>query len=122
MLKKFPELLGEIEHGGIREAALSRKAKWQSVLQETLRDVDAIAVPVLRKIPPKIPKLEESAVFEARVLAIQNTAAVNFAGNPALALPVHIANPDFPLTSVQLIGEHRSEAELLNIGRLIESR
>lgn len=113
-------LLGEFEHEGIFKKALSGKAAWQRVLEETLKDVDAIALPVLRTVPPKIPKLEEVAIFEARVLAIQNTVAVNFAGNPALAVPVKFAGADFPVTSVQFIGKHFGEAELLNIGRLAE--
>ena len=87
-------LLGEFEHEGIFKKALSGKAAWQRVLEETLKDVDAIA--------------------------IQNTVAVNFAGNPALAVPVKFAGADFPVTSVQFIGKHFGEAELLNIGRLAE--
>jgi Asp-tRNA(Asn)/Glu-tRNA(Gln) amidotransferase A subunit family amidase len=47
--------------------------------------------------------------------------AVNFAGNPALAIPVPVNDKSVPLTSLQLIGPRRSEAELLNAGRLIES-
>ncbi len=63
-----------------------------------------------------------SAAFEARVLALQNTAAVNLAGNPALALPVPVRDRNVPLTSVQLIGRPRGEAALLNAGRLLEAK
>jgi amidase len=52
---------------------------------------------------------------------MQNTAAVNFAGVPALAIPVPIANKSVPFTSLQLVGPPRSEAALLNAGRLIEA-
>jgi amidase len=55
------------------------------------------------------------------VLGLQNTAAVNFAGLPALALPVPIRDRAIPVTSLQLIGPRRSEAALLNAGRLIEN-
>jgi len=46
---------------------------------------------------------------------------VNFAGNPALALPIPVKDKRVPLTSLQLIGRPFDEAGLLNVGRLIES-
>jgi Asp-tRNA(Asn)/Glu-tRNA(Gln) amidotransferase A subunit family amidase len=51
---------------------------------------------------------------------MQNTMAVNFAGNPALALPVPIRNGGFPVASLQLVGPRLGEAALLNAGRLVE--
>jgi Asp-tRNA(Asn)/Glu-tRNA(Gln) amidotransferase A subunit family amidase len=64
------------------------------------------------------------AVFEWRVFDMQNTVAVNFAGNPALALPIQMPakGKAIPITSLQLIGPRFSEAELLNAGRLIETK
>jgi amidase len=59
-------------------------------------------------------------IFEALVLALENTAAVNFAGNPALAMPVPVDDKDIPATSLQLIGPRLSEARLLRAGRLVE--
>ena len=56
------------------------------------------------------------------MLNLQNTVAVNFAGNPALAIPVPLKLESVPVTSLQLIGPPKSEAELLNAGRLIEER
>jgi amidase len=52
---------------------------------------------------------------------MQNTAAVNFAGNPAVAIPVPIKDRRVPMTSLQLIGKKRSEAQLLNAGRLVQN-
>jgi amidase len=46
---------------------------------------------------------------------------VNFAGNPALAVPVPLRQESFPVTSLQLVGPKLSEAELLNAGRLVEA-
>jgi amidase len=60
--------------------------------------------------------------MEARVLIMQNTAAVNLAGNPALAIPVPIPGEIVPLTSLQLVGPRLSEAALLNVGRQIEEQ
>jgi Asp-tRNA(Asn)/Glu-tRNA(Gln) amidotransferase A subunit family amidase len=59
--------------------------------------------------------------MEARMLDLQNTVAVNFAGNPALAVPIPLRNADVPVTSLQLIGPWLSEAQLLNAGRLVEA-
>lgn len=55
------------------------------------------------------------------MLALQNTVAVNLAGNPALAMPVPVADKSIPVTSLQLVGPGLSEAALLNVGRLIEA-
>jgi Asp-tRNA(Asn)/Glu-tRNA(Gln) amidotransferase A subunit family amidase len=55
------------------------------------------------------------------VLNLQNTVAVNFAGNPALAIPIPLNDKTVPVTSLQLVGPWLSEAELLNAGRLIEA-
>ena len=59
--------------------------------------------------------------MEARVLNLQNTVPVNFAGNPALAIPIPVNDKTIPVTSLQLVGPRLSEAGLLNAGRLIES-
>ena len=61
-------------------------------------------------------------LFEADMLKLQNTVAVNYAGNPALALPIPLRRSRIPITSLQLIGPPFSEAELLATGRLIEAR
>ncbi len=55
------------------------------------------------------------------MLDLQNTEAVNFAGNPALAIPVPLEGKDLRVTSLQLVGPPFSEAELVNAGRILES-
>jgi amidase len=72
-------------------------------------------------VPPTIPSIGRIAILEARVLNLQNTVAVNFAGNPALAIPIPLKHESVPVTSLQLVGPRLSEAELLNAGRLLES-
>jgi amidase len=89
-------------------------------LRHVFEKVDFIALPTLQQLPPKISRFWGSALFEAQVLGLQNTAAVNFAGNPALAIPVPILDKSASVTSLQLVGAPLSEAELLNAGRLIE--
>lgn len=102
-----------------REEALERREVWRESLRAVFRGVDAIALPVLQSIPPKL-RTGLPGAFESKVLAMQNTVAVNYAGNPALAIPIPLEKAQFPVTSLQLIGPPNSEAQLLNIGRLVE--
>jgi amidase len=104
-----------------RQRALGRREEWRNTLRKTFQEVDAIALPVLRKAPLKR-NLFLTGIYEALFLEIQNTVAVNYAGVPALALPIPLPGEKFPVTSIQLIGPPNSEAVLLNIGRLIETK
>ncbi|HSI61632.1 MAG TPA: amidase, partial [Candidatus Saccharimonadia bacterium] len=103
-----------------REEAIARREVWQKTLRKTFQKVDAIAYPVLQKAPYKRNVLF-TAIFEARFMKIQNTVAVNYAGVPAVAIPIPMPDQPFPVTSVQFVGPPDSEAALLNIGRLAES-
>jgi Asp-tRNA(Asn)/Glu-tRNA(Gln) amidotransferase A subunit family amidase len=61
-------------------------------------------------------------LLEADVLKMQNTVAFNYAGNPALAIPIPLRHAGVPVTSLQLVGPPLSEADLLATGRLIEAQ
>jgi amidase len=112
--------LGEIEYTTNYKNALSRQAAWRRALRQAFAHVDLIALPTLKKLPPRVPVVGGTPVFEALVLGLENTAAVNYAGNPALAMPVPVDDKDIPVTSVQLIGPRLTEAQLLSAGRLVE--
>src|ERR1700704_1393350 len=113
--------LGEFEYATNYRNALQRQAEWQSTLSQVFKKVDFIALPTLQTLPPTIPLIGRIAILEARVLGLQNTVPVNFAGNPALAIPIPILDKGASITSLQLVGAPLSEAELLNAGRLIEA-
>ncbi|MBV9276590.1 MAG: amidase [Verrucomicrobia bacterium] len=113
-------LLGRLLYPIQYRAALQRRAAWQHTLHRVFQKVDFIALPTLQVIPPRIPNISGIALLEAQVLNLQNTVPVNFAGNPALVVPVPLVREHFPVTSLQLVGPRLSEAELLNAGRLIE--
>lgn len=108
-------------------AAVARQAEWQNTLKEVFSRVDFIALPTVQTPPKPIPpNLIISFGFlgagiEALMLNLQNTVAVNFAGNPALALPIPLQDEEVAVTSLQLIGPRLSEAQLLNAGRLVEA-
>jgi amidase len=101
--------------------ALRRQSAWKADLDRILQQVDFIALPTLKNVPLHMPLFGGTIAFEVRALALQNTQAVNFAGVPALAMPIPIANAPVRFTSLQLIGRHMAEAQLLNAGRLVEA-
>jgi amidase len=114
-------ILGRVLYPTRYRGALHRRAQWQHALNQIFKKVDFIALPTIQTLPPKIPSIGKVALLEARVLVMQNTVPVNFAGNPALAIPIPVNDKTVPVTSLQLVGPRLSEAALLNAGRLIES-
>jgi len=136
---------GQIAHATGYESAVARQVEWQNTLSEIFTNVDFIALPTLQTTPPPIPLNLKIGVIEARMLQMQNTVAVNFAGNPAVALPIplhydvkvavkrlqspaRLGSADrqmhdarVAVTSLQLIGPRLGEAQLLNAGRLVEA-
>jgi Asp-tRNA(Asn)/Glu-tRNA(Gln) amidotransferase A subunit family amidase len=121
-LTKLVLLQGEWEYTNHYKAAVKRKARWQRDLDRVFDRVDFIALPTLQNLPPKLPWFGADAVFEWMVFNMQNTIAVNYAGNPALAVPIAMPpqGKRTPVTSLQLIGPRKSEAELVNAGRLLQ--
>lgn len=112
--------LGQLAYTVNYRDALKRRIKWQAVVKDIFRRVDFIALPTMKQLPPRVPFFGGTALFEARVLAMQNTVAVNLAGNPALSMPIPVADKNVPVTSLQLVGPRMGEAALLNAARLIE--
>jgi amidase len=115
-------LTGQLSYTTNYRAALRRRTAWQQTLADVFEKVDFIALPTLQKSPPEMPLLNlRIGILEGLVLQMQNTVAANFAGNPALAMPVPVKNEKIPVTSLQLIGPRLSEAGLLNAGRIVEN-
>jgi Asp-tRNA(Asn)/Glu-tRNA(Gln) amidotransferase A subunit family amidase len=113
---------GQITYTTGYRSALARRSAWQGTLRKVFEKVDLIALATLQKTPPGLPLLNlRLGILEAQLLSLQNTVAVNFAGNPALAVPVPLSGAKVPVTSLQLIGPRLAEADLLNAGRLVES-
>ncbi len=113
--------LGALELNTTYPGALRRQLEWQATMRRVFRDVDFIALPTLQRLPPRVPLFGGTVAFEAKVIALQNTSAVNLAGVPAVALPIPVEDRVVPVTSLQLVGPRRSEAELLNAARIVEA-
>src|SRR2546423_421602 len=103
-------------------AAVRRQRAWQQTLHSLFQKIDFISLPTLQKAPPLLPPFNlRLGVLDAHVPQIQNTVPVNFAGNPALAMPVPASHRfRVPVTSLQLVGPPFAEAQLLNAGRIVE--
>ena len=114
-------LFGRVAYLTGYEEALGRRRGWQKTLEAVFKKVDFIALPTMQSTPPVFPVDLKLDLLDAQMLDLQNTVAVNFAGNPALALPIPLRGSRVRVTSLQLIGPQRSEAELLNAGRLVEA-
>jgi amidase len=112
--------VGQLSYQTSYRTALARRDDWQKTLRNAFKQVDFIAVPTMKSTPSMIPPNFGYGVIEAVMLKLQNTVAVNFAGNPALAMPVPMSGAMLPVASLQLIGPPNSEAELLNAGRIVE--
>jgi Asp-tRNA(Asn)/Glu-tRNA(Gln) amidotransferase A subunit family amidase len=69
--------LGQFQYTANYQKALERQAKWQHALGQVFEKVDFIALPTLQEAAAKIPLFGGGAVFEAQVLGLQNTEAVN---------------------------------------------
>ena len=113
--------LGRLQQYTTYPGALRRQAEWKATIRRVFKNVDFIALPTLQTLPPRLPLFGGTVAFEGRVLALQNTAAVNFAGVPAVAVPVPVRDRHVPVTSLQLVGPHLGEAKLLNAARLVEA-
>lgn len=114
-------LVGELAYKNDYWKALARQKAWQRNLAKVFRKVDFIALPTMQSTPLLIPGDLNTGLIEAVMLNLQNTSAVNFAGNPALAVPIPLRHSGVKFTSLQLVGPPHSEAELLNAGRLVEA-
>jgi Asp-tRNA(Asn)/Glu-tRNA(Gln) amidotransferase A subunit family amidase len=78
-------------------------------------------VKLIVSVPAAALRLVGIDLLEADMLKLQNTVAVNYAGNPAVALPIPLRKGGTPMTSVQLIGPPLSEAPLLAAARFVET-
>jgi amidase len=93
-------------------AAAKARARWRAELASLFDRFDLLVTPTLAILPPPLDRADE--LLEARY-----TMPVNFAGVPALALPVP-AGGGLP-ASLQLVGPWGGEERLLAAGAAVEA-
>jgi amidase len=93
-------------------AATAARDRWRTQLAALLSRYDLLAMPTLLIFPPKLDSADE--LLEARC-----TLPVNFAGGPALSLPIPARGP-LP-ASIQLVSPPGTEELLLAAGAAIEA-
>lgn len=93
-------------------AAAQARARWRAELTGLFARFDLLVTPTLAILPPPLDRADE--LLEARY-----TMPVNFAGVPALALPVP-AGGGLP-ASLQLVGPWGGEERLLAAGAAVEA-
>src|ERR1043166_8184922 len=94
---------------------MGRKA-WQHELAQTFERVEVIALPTMPMFPIPVDSDKE---YDLTTGTGSVTLAGNTGGNRAWAVPGP-AGQRLP-ASLQLIGPHNSEAQLLALGRIVES-
>ena len=92
--------------------ARAAQLEWRNAMAAALRSADVLALPTVPFYPPPL-----AHATGPHYTAFTNP--VNFAGFPALALPVR--SRDWLPASLQLIGPPNSEALLLATGTVMES-
>jgi len=85
----------------------------------TLRDYDAMVMPTVPIIAPKIAELEsDEAYAKLNILSLRNPTAANFLDLCAISLPVH--RPGDAPVGLMLIGKRGGDVRLLQIAKAVE--
>ncbi len=89
--------------------------------EDHLRDLDVIVCPTVPNTPPALDDIAEVQAYRpANLLALRNTAIVNYLGLCALSVPVALDGAGMPV-GLQLIARHGQEERLLSIGLALEN-
>jgi aspartyl-tRNA(Asn)/glutamyl-tRNA(Gln) amidotransferase subunit A len=99
--------------------ALRVRRKIQVVLDDWLREFDAIVVPAMNTVAGPIDQMFH--VWAEGFSSTQLSGAANVAGLPAIGLPNGLGAGDLP-TGLELVGRAFSESVLLEIGKEYQRR
>ncbi len=89
-------------------------------MRALMRRVDALALPTLPILPPRIDQLDQPVLlgdqdFDASSALLRFTFPFNMTGQPALSLPCGFSTAGLPI-GLQLVGRHLEETTILRIG------
>lgn len=120
-----PIVLGRIRRGeGMSASAyislLQSRKKLLPRLDARTTDFDALLLPTVPLLAPRIEELsEESAFMRANMLLLRNPSVFNFFDLPALSLPAPAVGA-LPV-GLMLVGKRGSDRDLLAVGAAIEA-
>lgn len=99
---------------------LREMARLANLVDDRLREVDALVTPTVPLSPPALADVTElDDYFATMPRTGYATAPVNILGLPALSIPVGLDNAGMPV-GLQLIGRAGTDTALLETGRAIE--
>jgi aspartyl-tRNA(Asn)/glutamyl-tRNA(Gln) amidotransferase subunit A len=117
-----PLVLGRIRKGQTLDAATyvgiqQARLALQATLDRRLADVDALVLPTVPLLAPRIDALQDEAAFtRTNLLLLRNPSVFNFYDLPALSLPLPAPRP----VGLMVVGRRGSDRELLALGAAIE--
>lgn len=96
------------------------RRRFTAQMRAALADVDALAMPTLPIVAPRVAALDEPVrageqEYSAGYALLRNTFPFDLTGQPALALPCGFTGAGLPV-SLQLVAGHFNEPALLRIG------
>ena len=114
-------LLGAEATEADRDRLKHARAHWQAQLEQTINGYDAIVMPTVPIVAPKIDALNasEASFFEANRLLLRNPSVINLLDGCAISLPIHRAG-DLPV-GLMLACTAMLDTRLLSIATAIES-
>lgn len=120
-----PRVLMRIRRGADITAAdyqdlLAARAAWIAAVEKRLEPFDALAMPTVPVVAPKIADLEDDSAFGAtNLLILRNPTLINFLDGCALSIPCHAAG-EAPV-GLMLAGKGGSDRRILALGLAIEA-
>ncbi len=93
---------------------------WSQGMRALMQRVDALALPTLPNLPPRIDQLDQPVTFGGRAYdassgLLRFTFPFNMSGQPALSLPCGVSASGLPI-GLQLVGRHLDEPTILRVG------
>jgi aspartyl-tRNA(Asn)/glutamyl-tRNA(Gln) amidotransferase subunit A len=120
-----PRIRARIERGSRQSAAdyldlLAARRRIIAGFDAATRDIDALLLPTVPIVPPRIADLEAEADYNRlNLLILRNTVPANFLDRCAVSLPCH--RPGEPPVGLMLMGETLGDGRLFAIAAAVEA-
>jgi aspartyl-tRNA(Asn)/glutamyl-tRNA(Gln) amidotransferase subunit A len=114
-------MLGAEASQADRDRLQQMRAQWQMRVEQTIDGYDALVMPTVPIVAPKIDALNasETNFFEANRLLLRNPSIINLLDGCAVSIPIHRSG-DLPV-GLMLACTAMSDAHLLSIALAVES-